>query len=54
MFSSARFKIAPESRIYMDLDYQGRPEPNSWRSEKLKLTLKKDCPPHYETIKVHQ
>ena len=49
-----KVEVTPESKIYVDLDYQGKPDVNSWRSTKLKLTLKKDCQPHYETVKVHQ
>jgi hypothetical protein len=49
-----KVEVTKGSRIYMTIGWDGKPDKNDWRSEHLQLTIKDNCQPHYEKVKVHQ
>lgn len=39
------------SRVLVDIDFQGKPDLNNWTTSGFKLKLKNNCAPHYEKVK---
>jgi len=49
-----KIEVTKDSRIFMQLTYDGKLDKDNWKSEHLKLVLKENCAYHFEKVKVHQ